>query len=52
MNSPLPLPPRQPRLSSTAEKSKGSMDLDMAIAFELVHGRKIDVNMDVKLLRR
>ncbi|KAG6412499.1 hypothetical protein SASPL_125178 [Salvia splendens] len=52
MNSPLPLPPRQPRLSSQPEKSKVSMDLDMAIAFELVHGRKIDVNMDVKLLRR
>ncbi|KAG6409911.1 hypothetical protein SASPL_127953 [Salvia splendens] len=56
MISPLPLPPRQPRasssLSSPPEKSKVSMDLDMAIAFELVHGRKIDVNMDVKLLRR
>lgn len=53
MISPLPLPPRQPRaLLSPPEKSKVSTDLDMAIAFELVHGRKIDVNMDVKMLRR
>lgn len=47
-----PLPPRQPTPSSPAENSRLNMSLDMAIQFELIHGRKLDANMDTKTLRR